>query len=256
MSQKPNKKTAAGKKGKAMSATTKLFLGGTCAEIYLLTVYRCYVDGTVKQLLSWHELYLPMLSWVGLAMLVTGLVLLYAGRRDCAKKKAAAQILVTAGVFLAVTSPMILTWYDDVLTPLCVIVPAAMILGILWHLYDRECVYGLAILCGTLMMLWLCRKGVGVAARSTIVRALAAGWLAVLAAAALVLRKAQRSGGKVKGLRLLPADADYLPVYIAAGISAALVLAGMVSATLAYYAMWAAAVVVFAMAVYYTVQQL
>lgn len=256
MSQKPNKKANTGKKGKPMSATTKLFLAGSFAEIYLLTVYRYYVRGTADQMLAWHRVYLPALPWIGLAMLAIGLVLLYVGSRDCAKKKAAASILVAAGVFLAVTTPMIRVWYDGALTPLCVIVPAAMILGILWHLYDRECVYGLAILCGTLMMLWLCRKGVNAAAQSTTVRALAAGWLAVLAAAALVLRKAQRSGGKVKGLRLLPADADYLPVYIAVGVSAALVLAGMVSATLAYYAMWAAAVVVFAMAVYYTVQQL
>ena len=112
------------------------------------------------------------------------------------------------------------------------------------------------ILCSAVAMLWLCRKGVNVASRSTIVRALAVVWLAVAAVVTLVLRKSQSSGGTVKGIRILPSNADYLPIYIAVGLSAAFVLVGMLSATLAYYAMWAAAVAIFAMAVYYTVQQL
>ena len=60
--------------------------------------------------------------------------------------------------------------------------------------------------------------------------------------------------GKLK--RLLPASADLLPVYVACGLSAAAMLGALFNTTVAYYAMWALAIVVFALAVYYTVKQL
>jgi hypothetical protein len=72
----------------------------------------------------------------------------------------------------------------------------------------------------------------------------------------LVLRKAQKTGGTVKEVRILPENADYQPIWLAAGVSVALLAVGLVSVTLAYYALWAAALLIFAMAVYYTVQQL
>jgi hypothetical protein len=46
------------------------------------------------------------------------------------------------------------------------------------------------------------------------------------------------------------------PVYLAGALSAAGVILGIVSMTAAYYAMWCLGVVVFALAVYYTVKQL
>ena len=78
----------------------------------------------------------------------------------------------------------------------------------------------------------------------------------MIAGLVLVLRKAQANDGILKGVRVLPYKAVYLPIYVAAGISAVLVAAGMVSVVIAYYAMWAAAAAIFAMAVYYTVKQL
>ena len=254
MAKKPNRKPGAGKQ--KMSITTKFFLAGTCAEIYLLMIYHYYVRGTVGQLLSWHDIYLPALMWIGLAMLAAGLVLLNVGKKDCEKKNAAARILVGAGVFAAVVSPVVLRWYSSVLTPLCVVVPVIMILSILWHLYDRECVYALIVLCSAAAVIWLCRKGVDVPYRVVMVRAIAVVWLAAAAVAALFLRKLKAAYGVLKGIKFLSANADYLPIYIALAVSAALVLAGMLSAVLAYYAMWAAAAAIFGMAVYYTVQQL
>ena len=56
--------------------------------------------------------------------------------------------------------------------------------------------------------------------------------------------------------KFLPADADLMPIYAAAGLSAVAVVLGLFSAAVAYYAMWALGIVVFALAVYYTVKQL
>ncbi len=47
-----------------------------------------------------------------------------------------------------------------------------------------------------------------------------------------------------------------MPIYAAAGLSAVAVVLGLFSAAVAYYAMWALGIVVFALAVYYTVKQL
>ena len=77
----------------------------------------------------------------------------------------------------------------------------------------------------------------------------AAVYILVLIAAVLLTKL-----GKLG--KLLPAKASHLPVYVSCGLSAAAMLAALFSTTLAYYAMWALAIVVFALAVYYTVKQL
>ena len=56
--------------------------------------------------------------------------------------------------------------------------------------------------------------------------------------------------------RLLPAKADLVPIYAACGLSAAAIVLALLSSMVAYYAMWCLGIVVFALAVYYTVQQL
>lgn len=256
MSQKITRKKIAVKKNPAMEAATKIFAAGACAEIYLLTIYHFYVRGTISQVLAWYNVYLPALPWVGLVLLAAGLVLLFKGNCDHAKVKLAALVLVAAGVFVAVTAPMIRAWYTDALTPLCVVVPGLMILGIAWFLYDRECVYALAVLCSAALILWICRECLPVAAERTVARVLAGGWLVLAAAAAVFLNQVRKADGVFKKVQILSPKADYLLIYAALGIAAALVLAGMFSPVLAYYAMWAAAVAIFAVAVYYTVQQL
>ena len=83
----------------------------------------------------------------------------------------------------------------------------------------------------------------------TFVKIFAVVYILVLIAAAL-LTKLEKLG------KLLPAKASHLPVYVACGLSAAAMLTALFSTTLAYYAMWALAIVVFGLAVYYTVKQL
>ena len=47
-----------------------------------------------------------------------------------------------------------------------------------------------------------------------------------------------------------------MPLYAATGLSAVAVVLALFSATIAYYAMWGLGLVVFILAVYYTVRQL
>jgi len=254
MAKKPNNRPAGGKSG-AMSGTTRLFLAGACAEVYLLTVYRFYVKGSHSMLLAWYDTYLPAIMWVGLGVLLLGLVLLGMGKSK-EKLLPLGKLTVCAGVFLAVTAPAIRIWTATALTPLCVIVPAVMLLAFLWRVYDRECVYGLAALCTALLVIWMCRRGLGNSVWAMPTRVIAAAFRAVCAAAAALLRKAEAGNGQLKGLRILPPKANYSVAYGALLVSAALVAAGMINVTVAYFAMWAAAICIFAVAVYCTVQQL
>ena len=254
MAQKPNKKPQRGQNNKVMDAAMNFFIAGCAAEIWLLMVRRFYVKGTLNQLMSWHNTVLPAAMWVGVAALIAGIVLAVMFRAVPGKKRTAALVLAGAGAFLTVTSPVIRMMGSTALTPLTVLVPVVMVLAILWYLYDRECVCALAVLSGTAMVLWVSRKGGGF--WNAKVLAVAAVWIVICGALVLVLRKAQKTGGTVKEVRILPENADYQPIWLAAGVSVALLAVGLVSVTLAYYALWAAALLIFAMAVYYTVQQL
>ena len=145
--------------------------------------------------------------------------------------------MFAAGVFLGGSALFIKMFYDSALTLLCVVVPVAMLLGILWNLYDRECAWSLTIL-------------------GTYVRILAVVYIVLLLVAAFLANKADKNGGRLGKLQVLTAGADPLPVYLACGLSVAALAVALFSSTIAYYAMWALAIVVFALAVYYTVKQL
>ena len=135
------------------------------------------------------------------------------------------------------------------MTLLMVVVPVVMLLGILWSLYDRECALSLTILGVTLIALWVCRR-----ALSSVVVGLYVKIAAMIYLALLVILLVQVARKKLD--KLLPAKADPLPVYVACGLSLAAMVIVLFSSTAAYYVMWALAIIVFGLAVYYTVKQL
>ena len=90
----------------------------------------------------------------------------------------------------------------------------------------------------------------------TYVRIAAVVYIVVLIVAAFLTNKADKNGGKLGGLQVLTAGADPMPIYVACGLSVVALAVALFSSTIAYYAMWALAIVVFALAVYYTVKQL
>jgi len=58
-----------------------VFLLGLAAEVYLFLVYRA-VTGSIDTMLFCYQTVLPVLSWLGLAMLVAGAVIGYVKRAD------------------------------------------------------------------------------------------------------------------------------------------------------------------------------
>ena len=247
MPKHPNSKSKQVKRDEPMTGAMKFFLAGCVAELYLLIIRRFYVKSPDIVKILWYDRYLWVLLGVGAAILVAGVVggLLLRGDK---KKRTIAWCVAAAGAFLGGAAGLI-RWNASTLTLLTVVVPVVMVLGVLWNLYDRECALSLTILGASLIALWICRKQMYSMFLGTYVKIFAVVYILVLIAVALLTKQ-----GKLK--KLLPASADPLPVYVACGLSAVALLGTLFSSIVAYYAMWALAIVVFGLAVYYTVKQL
>ena len=254
MSKNPVSKSKPVKRNEPMRRALTFFLAGCVAELYLLLIRRFYVNGTVDQLLTCAEA-LPYLAGIGGAVAAAGLILGLMWRQNRERRWIGWSVFA-AGVFLGGSTLMIMALYDSALTLLCVVVPVAMLLGILWNLYDRECAWSLTILGTSLIALWVCRRVLNSIYLGTYVRILAVVYIVLLLVAAFLANKADKNGGRLGKLQVLTAGADPLPVYLACGLSVAALAVALFSSTIAYYAMWALAIVVFALAVYYTVKQL
>lgn len=255
MSKNPNRNSKPVKRDEPMNGAMKLFLAGCVAELYLLVIRRFYVSGTAQQLLACYAALLYII-FAGLAVLVVGLVVALSGKKK-PKQARVGWAVFAAGAFLSLSALLIRTLGGSALTLLCVVVPVAMLLGILWCLYDRECAWSLTILAASLIVLWICRHLLG--GSTTLGKVAMVGavvYLVLLVVAALLTRKADQNKGLLGKIRVLPATADALPIYVACALSFVAVAIALFSTTVAYYAMWALALVVFVLAVYYTVKQL
>lgn len=255
MPKNPNRRPNAFKKDEPLTGTMKFFLAGCVAELYLLVVRRCYVNGVAVAQINWYDHYLPALMIIGAVVLVIGAVLCYLWRTE-KKKRVIAWYTAGGGAFLALSALMIWRFNAASVTFLTVAVFAAMLMGVLWNLYDRECAISLTILGVSLLMLWVCRREMTNIYRGWMAQVIAVIYLVLLAGAAVLARKVEKDSGRLGKLRLLPGNADYLPVYVACGLSAVGVASALISVNVAYYAMWGLAIIVFALAVYYTVKQL
>ena len=237
-----------------MTGAMKFFLAGLVAELYLLIIRRFYVNGTARQMIAWYD-YLFYFSIAGLVLLAAGIVLGVMWRKD-KRKRSIGLYVAGAGAFWSLASFLVWKLNAPALTFLSVLVPVVMVLGILWNLYDRECAYALTILAVSLVALWACRRELSNLYLGSSVKVFVVVYVVLLVLAVIAARKAGKNGGMLGSFRLLPADADLLPIYAACGLSAAAMLSTLISITVAYYALWVLALLAFSLAVYYTVQQL
>ena len=255
MAKNPNSKSKQVQHDAPLNGAMKFFLAGCVAELYLLIVRRFYINGTAVQQIAWYDSYLKIFMGVGAAVLALGAVLSVLWKADKHKRSWGWSVL-GLGLFVSAASFLIWKLNTAAVTLLTVVVPVVMLLGILWCLYDRECAWALTILGISLIALWICRQELSSVYMGTYVKAAAVVYLVLLAVAAFLTRRAVGNGGRLGRFQVLPAKADPMPIYAACGLSALAMLSALVDKTVAYYAMWALAIVVFALAVYYTVKQL
>ena len=243
------------RKHEPWQGATRALLLGCLAELYLLLIHKCYIYGTLDQVLSWYS-YLKVSVWLGLAAAVLGGVLVYVCRKTRGWKRAAAWMLLELGAFVAVTGWLVSRYYASPITLLAVAVPAAALMAMLWYLYDRECAWGLIVLGLDLAVLWICRKGMGNFLWEKRVVAGTIVFLTCLAVLAFLTAKLAKSRGMLGKLRLLGENFDTMPIYAACGVSAVTTVLALVSSVAAYYCIYIVAVLLFALAVYYAIRQL
>ena len=248
MAKNPNSKAKKPvKRDEPMTGAMKFFALGCIAELFLMIVRRYYVNGYAEQQIAWYDVYLKNLILVGVAVLVVGVVLSYLWRRN-KKTRFYGWAIAGLGAFVAAASALVL-WNMSSLTFLSTLVPVIMVLGIVWNLYDRECALSLTLLGISLFMLWVCRRQLTSIYLGTIVKVA----VVALIVALIVIADLTKQG---KLTKLLSAKSQPTPVYVACGLSVLALAASLLSTVVAYYAMWALAIVVFGLAVYYTVKQL
>ena len=246
MAKNPNKKVAP--KDEPMNGAMKFFLAGCVAELYLLILRRFYINADSELTrIAWYDHYLWTLAGIGAGVLAVGVIAALV-LRSSAKKQKSAWILAAAGAFVGAATALV-RWNMATLSFMTIVVPVIMLLGILWALYDRECALALTVLGASLFVLWGVRRYGSSVYVGTTVKVCVVIYLVLLAALAALTKS-----GKLN--KLLPPKADKLPVYAACGLSALALLASLLGGGVSYYAMWALAAVVFALAVYYTVKQL
>lgn len=244
MAKNPNKKAV--RKDEPMNAAMKFFLGGCVAELYLLILRRFYINaGSDLVRIEWYDKYLWILAGLGAAVMLVGLI---GGLVLKDKRKKVLWVVAAAGAFVGL-STLFVRLNMSSLSFMITLVPVIILLGSLWALYDRECALALTVLGAALFALWVLRRYGSNIRTGIAVKAAVIVFILLLAVLAWMTK-----AGKLS--KLLPPKADKLTVYVACGLSAAALLAGLLIGSGAYYAMWALAAVVFALAVYYTVKQL
>ena len=171
MPKNPNHRSKPVKRDEPMTGSMKFFLAGCVAELYLLVVRRCYVNGNAQQQINWYDRYL------------LGIFLSAMWKADT-KKREIGWYAAGGGAFLMVSALLIRALNAPVVTLLSVVVPVVMLLAILWSLYDRECAVALTVLGVSLIFLWVCRRMFPNIYYGTLMRVIAVLFLALLAAAA------------------------------------------------------------------------
>lgn len=243
-----NPKNRPAKKDEPMNGAMKFFLAGCVAELYLLIIRRFYINANSEWTrIAWYDTYLWVLAGIGAAVAVLGLIGALTMRKVSARRKLL-WCVAAGGAFVAVATALV-RWNMSTLSLMTIAVPVIMLLGILWALYDREYALGLTVLGASLFVLWGFRRYGSSIHVGSMVRVAVVVYIVVLVLLALLVRSGKLS-------KFLSAKASLAPVYAACALSAAALLVGLLVTSFSYYAMWALAIVVFALAVYYTVKQL
>lgn len=256
MAQKSNKKRleAREKSDRNMNRAIVLLIGGLIAEWYLLMAYRYYGNGNSKQVDQWFN-YFGVMRWIGLAVLLVGLAVAVLHRKKEWKPWAGklGAILAACGGFFFLSSEGARHVYPTSISVMCVLVPVALVLGIIYLFYQTEFSVQATALAAALFALSLLNRSTTTLVR--IFSVLMIVFMALLLVCALRLKK---NGGTLtlggRELRLFPAEMDYRLTLAVPALGIALVAIALAAGTVAFYGIWLLGILAFALAVYYTIK--
>lgn len=234
-----------------------LLMVGLIAEFYLLMVNNYFVKGAVGQVLTMMTV-LKVLGIAGAALFGAGLVLWFM-RKKWTRFAPAAPWLLSIGFFFAVSSQLMLKIYPQGTTVMCVLVPVAMLLGIVFLLYPREFSLQALALTAAMMAMYLIHRGGGSDTWRGLVIGCSVFAALVIAALAVAVSKAGKNGGKLEklgDLRIVSVDGNYRLIYAVLAVCVAAIVIALFATSIAYYGLWILAVGTFLLAVYYTVKMM
>lgn len=234
-----------------------LLMVGLIAEFYLLMVNNYFVKGAVGQVLTMMTV-LKVLGIAGAALFGAGLVLWFM-RKKWTRFAPAAPWLLCAGFFFAMSSELMLKIYPQGTKAMCVLVPVAMLLGIVFLLYPREFSLQALALTAAMMAMYLIHRGGGSDTWRGLVIGCSVFAALVIAALAVAVSKAGKNGGKLEklgDLRIVSVDGNYKLIYAVLAVCVAAIVIALFATGIAYYGLWILAVGTFLLAVYYTVKMM
>ena len=168
------------------------------------------------------------------------------------------RLLLGCGVFFAATSSLMLRYYANGVTLLSVGIPVVMLLGVVYLLYPREFSVGLSALVFSLCSVILLNRGASTSNGIFRIRVLVTGAIVVIAILLAAVALLRRNGGALRrregDVVLLPKSTNYLLLVAVLAFAMLAPAAALLISGAAYYAIWALAVVIFLLAVYYTVR--
>lgn len=255
MAKKTNVKRAARveKNNRNMNRALELLTAGFLAEFYLLLVNNYFVRGTINQLVTMSYV-LEVLMYVGLALVAAGIAMLIVGKKKNKDFSKLNKWLLIAGVFFTLSSELMLKVYPQGTTAMCIFVPVVMILGVIFLMYQREFSVQTAALALSVLAMVLMNRGNG--NWSLVVKGYSVCAALVIAALAVIAYLAQRSEGCIGSVRIFQSGASYKMLYLVLVICLAAIVAAMFVGSIAYYGVWGLSVLLFILAVYYTVKML
>ena len=230
---------------------------GLVAEFYLLMVNNYFVKGAVGQVLVMMSV-LKVLGIAGAAAFGAGLVL-WIMRKKWTRFAPAAPWLLCAGFFFAMSSELMLKIYPQGTKAMCVLVPVAMLLGIVFLLYPREFSLQALALTAAMMAMYLIHRGGGSDNWNALVIGCSVFAALVIAALAVAVCKAGKNKGeleKLGGLRIVSQGGNYKLIYAVLGLCLAAIVIALFASGIAYYGLWVLAAATFLLAVYYTIKMM
>lgn len=255
MSKKPISQKRADREkqeSQALHRVFNVFLLGLAAECYLLLVYRGYAMGTIDSLLIWHQI----LTWgmyLGLVMLIAGIAVGVAKRKD-RRLRTIMTWVAGGGLFLALTGWVVTFFFDNSrgITAMCVLVPIAVVLALVYLLFQPECFLCTLTVSCAMFAVWARGASADSSAFGMVVIAGCVVGALLLAAAAYLVSKAQKDEGKLWKIRVFSLECDYRVVYAVLAVAAVAMLVAAFLPAATVYLMWVLGVLLFAELVYYT----
>lgn len=257
MAKNTNRRTPrAPKNNKNVERATAIMLFGFLAEFYLLLINTFFVKGTPQQLVATAD-FLSVMVYVGAAMVAAGVAMLFLRRKNGGKRSSAQWYLLICGVFFTLSSEVMVKIYPQGVTAMCIFVPAVVVLGVIFLMYQREFSAEAIALSGAIAAMILLNRGAGSTAWAGIVKAAAIAAVCVIAVMIALTARAQKKNGFLCGeLCVYPASTNYTMVYAVLAVCAAAILVALFVSGAAYYGIWVMSILAFVLAVYYTVKMM